>query len=318
MIPDNYQRKTLPGFLRFLASPVPWQHLYRQTLGKKHSIHPPAHWSLLSSVTENFDPLTFSPQEMTPLAAPDGSTWADPFVWQSDEKNYLFMEDWPTATPSGHLAVMELDQNGAQLHAPTPIISSGTHYSYPQIFKYDGQMWMLPENSASGRLQLYRCVEFPVRWIPDKILMEGIRYADPTLFEYEGRWWLFMTLGVGFYGVNTNLFLFSADSPLASEWIPHPKNPVVNGFHQSRPAGRIFSSQGRLYRPSQDCFKRYGNGLRIHEIIHLDAAHYEERCVRRIYPWKDDILGIHHLDICGNLVMTDVHLKSTTHQSSVR
>lgn len=312
MIPGKYQKRSLSALLQFLGTLVPWQHLYRQTFGKKHLTYPASHRSILSAVVEDFDPLTFSPSEMTMVSASDESTWADPFVWTSGGKTCLFEEEMPAGEASGHISVVELDPKGLPKGSPVPILKNNFHHSYPFIFQHDGQLWMLPESSSTNRLQLYRCVEFPYEWVPDKILMEGIRYADPTLFEHEGRWWLFITLGVGFYGVNTNLFLFSSDSPLSSDWRPHPMNPVVSGFHHSRPAGRLFRSKGRLFRPSQDCFIRYGNGLRINEVVHLDLEHYEERCVRTIKPWSSEILGLHHLEISDNLIMMDIHTLSKT------
>lgn len=316
MIPNSHSTRNLSAFLRFSASPVPWQHLYRRTFGRKHLTSGPAHWAILSSTTKSFDPLDFDPREMKPIPSPGGATWADPFCWRHEESRWLFMEDWPEGNPSAHLSVMELDPNGQPAGPPTPIICSETHYSYPCIFEYDGQLWMMPENSMSNGLQLYRCTEFPVQWIPDRVVMQGVRYADPTVFPHDGRWWMFITLGTGYFGVNTNLFLFHAENPISGKWTPHTMNPVVSGFHHSRPAGRPFMSNGRLFRPSQNCLKRYGHGLRISEITALDTRQYKETTVREILPWTDNILGIHHLDICGNLVMMDVHLKGTTHEPS--
>lgn len=310
MITSTYQNKSLSEFLQFLGTPVPWQHLYRQTFGKKHLTSPPSYRSILTSIIEDFDPLTFSPSEMTMVSAPDESTWADPFLWSSGGKTYLFEEELPVGKGQAHISVVELDSRGLPIGLPAPVIKDKFHYSYPFVFEYDGDLWMLPENSTSKRLQLHRCVEFPHKWVPDKILMEGVCYADPTLFEHEGRWWLFMTFGSGFYGVNTNLFLFSAESPLSNNWTPHPLNPIVSGFQHSRPAGRLFNSNGRLFRPSQDCFIRYGNGLRINEIVRLDPEHYEEKCVREIKPWSDEILGVHHLEISGDLILMDIHTLS--------
>ena len=305
---DGFQHLRNPGsLLSSLVTPAPWQHLYRKTVGRRHLACGPAQWSILSATTESFDPITFNPQEMTRLTAPSGGTWADPFLWSVGDARYVFVEEWFAGASCAHLSAVRLDSDGLPIGLPNPIISSATHYSYPFIFEHEGQLWMLPENSASGRLQLYRCLDFPYRWVPDRVLMEGTMYADPTLLEFNGVWWMFITLKTGFYGLNSNLFLFHAADPISDRWKPHPLNPIVSGFHHSRPAGRVFVSKGRLYRPAQDCFKRYGNGLRINEITRLDHEHYQETCVRKIHPWKDDIVGVHHLEISGNLVMMDIH-----------
>ena len=253
------------------------------------------------------DILSFFPKDTDGLLPLGHPTWADPFIWKKGEKTFLFFENWPTDCSCGRIATVELDSTGKFSGQPIDILSGGTHFSYPFVFEYDDQIWMLPENSSSGVLQLYRCIDFPYEWVPDRILMKGTRYADPTLFEHDGRWWLFLTLGTGLYGVNTNLFLFSADTPLSDSWTAHPQNPIVSGFHRSRPAGRIHSSNGRILRPSQDCFKRYGNGLRINEIIDLNLNTYKERSIRSLYPWQESIIGVHHVEIHDDLLMIDTH-----------
>ncbi len=301
-----HKRKDVQSLFRFLGTAVPWQYLYKRTLGKPRKQNGTLCWSILRSHQDGFDPLTFRPEQMIQVRSNDLTTRADPFHCTYQGQSYLFLEEWPKNTHSGHLSVMRLNEAGIPEEPPVAIVQNETHFSYPFTFEYQGTLWMLPENAGSNRLQIHRCLKFPHQWVPDKVLMQGMRYADPTLFEHDGRWWLFMTLGTGFHGVNTALFLFSADNPLSDDWTPHPMNPIVTGFHKSRSAGRIFSSKGKLYRPSQDCMKRYGHGLRISEIIHLDKERYEERCVNTFFPWKEEVHGIHHLEICGDRVFMDI------------
>jgi hypothetical protein len=110
--------------------------------------------------------------------------------------------------------------------------------------------------------------------------------------------------------------LFHAENPISSKWTPHPLNPIVSGFHHSRPAGRPFVANGRLFRPAQSCLKRYGHYLMFHEIIHMDVHRYAERCARKIKPWAEHILGIHHFDIRGNMVVMDMQISTPTAPSS--
>jgi hypothetical protein len=72
------------------------------------------------------------------------------------------------------------------------------------------------------------------------------------------------------------LFLFFADDPLTDSWKERPKRPMVSDASWSRPAGRIFESQGQLYRSAQDCLKSYGYGLRMNRILHLTETEYDE------------------------------------------
>ena len=65
-------------------------------------------------------------------------------------------------------------------------------------------------------------------------------------------------------------FLFHSEKLHSSEWIAHPKNPVVSDVTKSRPAGNIFNYNGKLIRPSQNSAKRYGYGIVYNEILILN------------------------------------------------
>jgi hypothetical protein len=102
------------------------------------------------------------------------------------------------------------------------------------------------------------------------------------------------------------LFLFSADSPLSHDWRPHPANPIVSDVSRARPAGKIFVDEGRLYRPSQDCSRRYGHALNVSEIVALDESRYEERVVTRSQPdWDPTLRATHSLARGGRLTVID-------------
>jgi hypothetical protein len=309
-IPPRHAKKNLPALCRFVRSLTAWQSVYKAVIGLLPQEAAPRQWSLLRWHGKSFDPLTFDPAQMTPVASPPGTTWADPSLCDFRSEECLFLEEWPPEEPCAHLSAIRLGDSEELLTPPVRVIENGSHFSYPFTFEYENELWMLPENSSSGLLQLYRCEDFPLKWSADEILMQGVRYADPTLFQHNGKWWLFMTLGIGFHRANSDLFLFSADKPVGGSWIPHPMNPVAASFGNARMAGRIFRSNGKLYRPSQDCLKRYGHGLCINEIICLDENRYEEKRIRRIHPWNSDIFGVHGLDVSANNVFVDVLSRS--------
>ncbi len=115
---------------------------------------------------------------------------------------------------------------------------------------------MLSETAARRRVELYRASRFPDEWTLERVLLRNVRATDATLLRHEGRWWLFVALAVeGGHAVD-ELALFSSGS-LDGEWKPHPLNPVVSDVRSARPAGRIFSRNGQLIRPAQDCSRVY-------------------------------------------------------------
>lgn len=240
------------------------------------------------------------------LVPPRDRFWADPYVFRRDDRYYVFVEEYLYATHRAHLSVLVLKQDGTHT-APVPIITQPHHLSYPHLFTWHGELYLVPESKANRTIEVYRCTEFPHRWTLETRLMENVDAVDATLLEHGGRWWLFANL-VENRGASSwdELYLFSADSPLSNTWTPHPANPIVSDVTRARPAGRIFLKDGKLYRPSQNSAYRYGYGLNINEITELTESRYSERVVARTEPtWDPEIFGVHTLAADGGLTVID-------------
>lgn len=267
-------------------------------------------WHLLIGQADPAEVLSLNPAAMRKLIAPGDRYWADPFGWKGKGQFFVFCEEVFYRERKGHISVLSVDVHTGIVAAAQSVVEEPYHLSYPFLFEFEGTLYMLPESGFSNVLNLYRCVEFPERWEKVRPLFEGVQYYDPTLHEHEGRWWLFVTVRNPrrLQLPDHDLLLFSAESPLAEQWTPHPANPVVRSFRRARPGGRIFSANGKLYRPSQNCLFRYGASLNINEIVRLDSEGYEERLVKDLRPsWDASYVGLHHLDWHEGVVLMDAH-----------
>jgi hypothetical protein len=263
-------------------------------------------WFLLCGPAAQAARLNPQPATLQKLLPPKDRVWADPFLWKRGDDVFIFCEEWIYRRPHGHISVMQLARDGSTVSLPTPVLTADHHLSYPFLFEWEGALHMMPEAGAGRSLDVFRCEEFPHRWRKRATLMRNLRYADATLIQYQGKWWLFITLKRGLFALSRDLFVFSADNPLAAEWTPHPANPVVRSFSSARPAGPLFELNGRLFRPSQDCLIRYGHSLRINEITQLDATHYEEHTVTKVGPdWEAGIRAVHHVDWRADMLVMD-------------
>ena len=45
--------------------------------------------------------------------------------------------------------------------------------SYPQVFKWGDEFYMVPETVAAYEVRLYKALEFPFKWVFVKTLMKG-------------------------------------------------------------------------------------------------------------------------------------------------
>jgi len=241
----------------------------------------------------------------TRLMPPKDRDWADPFVVEKSGRYYIFFEELPYAAGKAHIAMLELDRAG-RVSAPQRVLEADHHLSYPYVFEHDGQLWMLPESARNRRVELYRCVDFPLQWKRERVLLDDVRLVDATLYRTADRWWMFAnSAAAGSRMFDDELHLFHAER-LSGEWRPHPKNPVKSDARSSRPAGALFSRNGALYRPAQVCVPRYGAGLAIHRILKLTPEDYAERLVERMLPPPESgLFGLHTMNRAGDLLVVD-------------
>lgn len=251
--------------------------------------------------------LDFDHRTGVELDAPAGRYWADPFLFEEGGTTWLFYEEYVYATGLGHIAVGRLD--GDTMTPVGPALQTGTHLSYPFVFRHGGEIFMVPETGATKRLEVWRATDFPTGWELHATALEGHACADTVFHEADEQWWIFTNICRDSLGdFSSELHLFSADGPDLKRVVPHPLNPVVIGSRRARGAGRITAQDGRLFRPSQDnSHGTYGYGLNVMEIEALSATEYRERRVRHLTAADaPGLIGCHHVDVLGDRVVYDV------------
>jgi len=244
------------------------------------------------------------------IAPPKDRFWADPFVIARNDKFYVFYEELVYAENKGRIAVLVIDKQG-NIESRLPVLETPYHLSYPFLFEFEDDLYMIPESKQNRTVELYKCTEFPHQWEFQKNLMEACMATDATLVEHQGKWWLFVSQ-VETEGASTwdELFLYYSDSPLSTHWNPHPLNPVVSDVRSARPAGQLFRRHGRLFRPSQNSSGHYGYGFNICEVIKMTETDYEERVVEQVEPkWDKNIISTHTFNYAGGMTVIDGQLR---------
>ncbi|WP_377834997.1 glucosamine inositolphosphorylceramide transferase family protein [Acidimangrovimonas pyrenivorans] len=232
---------------------------------------------------------------------------ADPFLFEHDQALYCFFESYSYRDGLGHIAVGRIEDDG--LTEIGPALTRPYHLSFPFIFRHAGEIFMMPETHQAGRIEIWRCTDFPTGWTLHATTLDGVGAADPVLLQHGADWWLFANLCNDSIGdLSSELHLFRIDGPDLT-WIePHPLNPVVIGSEVARGGGRVVEIGGRLLRPSQDNSGRsYGRGLNLMEIVALSPTSYEERRIRHLSAdFLPGLIGCHHLDAAAGRVVIDV------------
>lgn len=260
-------------------------------------------WFLLFDIREEMSTSLWRFKRITP---PKDRFWADPFIISRDNKYFIFIEELIYSSQKGHISVIVMDKNGA-FESPVRVLERPYHLSYPFIFDFENDVYMIPESVANRTVELYKCIAFPHKWEFQKNLMENCNVVDSTLHYWKGKWWLFAsqaeTEGASRWD---ELFIYYSDSPLSNNWTPHPKNPVVSDVKSARPGGCLFMRDEHLYRPSQNCSRHYGYGFNICEITKLTELEYEEKIVSKIEPkWDKDLISTHTVNYKDGLTIID-------------
>jgi hypothetical protein len=236
------------------------------------------------------------------LEPPYGEFYADPFPLVHDGGRVLFFEHYTRQRGHGAISYVEIQADGLPSE-PRPALSSDHHLSYPFVFRWQDDLFMIPA-TRSGT-ELYRCEAFPDRWRLEHEAFDGVRVNDPTVLVDDGRVWLFANAVRAGAKQNEELHLFWSDSP-SGNWTAHPWNPVVCDVRSARPAGRIFRRSGKLLRPSQDCSERYGYATVFNRIERMTETEYREVPVARIEPdWLPGNLGTHTYNSDGGIEAVD-------------
>lgn len=118
----------------------------------------------------------------TPLPF-DGHTWyADPLLYHHGEERWIFCEAFDLAAGRGDIAAIPLADDGS-LGKPQVVLSTGSHLSFPTVFDWRGEIWMIPESSACHTIDLYRCTEFPGKWEQAARFPVGCELCDTILLD---------------------------------------------------------------------------------------------------------------------------------------
>lgn len=235
-----------------------------------------------------------------------GEAWADPFIHVENGETFIFFEKLVYREGRGLISVGRLRDGRFEFIGD--VLDLEHHLSYPFIFRHGGELYMTPERYQADRVEVWRCVEFPLKWELHSTALEGRSPADTSLFFDGTDWWLFTNLSEKFYMDHcAELHIFKVDGPDLKSLTPHEGNPVVIGSQFARNGGRVVMRDGRIFRPAQaNTFGVYGYGLNIMEVSRLSLNEYEEKQVRFYGPdFRPGLMGLHHLDAGGGHFVVD-------------
>lgn len=222
---------------------------------------------------------------------------ADPFMVYDGSIWYMFFEVMNACINQGEIA-LATSSDGFSWTYKQIVLHEPFHLSYPYVFKWKNDYYMIPESYQASSVRLYKAINFPAKWSFVKTLLDGSDYVDSSIFYFDSRWWLFTSSTK-----NNILRLYHANEPIGP-WTEHLKSPVIeNNASISRPAGKVFEFEHRIFRYTQDSESVYGKQVRVFEIIELTTTSYKEKeatgnPILKASGTGWNATGMHHIDPC--------------------
>ncbi len=217
--------------------------------------------------------------------------FADPFILKVDDNYIYVLAEELIFGKKGTIVLLKVKRGTYNLIERKTILKLETHLSYPHIVKCGESIYVIPENSESGKLSAYQFDSDmealnPVGVIADEPLI------DATLLGYRDVHYLIATK---LPDSLKDAYLYKYDSS-DKKFKKNNSDPVIIGLSSSRMGGAFFVVDDNIYRPAQDCEHGYGKALTIFQVDSFEPT-YKEHKLFRLEPcsWKYN-LGLHTLN----------------------
>jgi hypothetical protein len=223
---------------------------------------------------------------------------ADPFMLRAKGRWYMFFEVMNRQTHKGEIG-LAISADGLTWAYQQIVLAEPFHLSYPYVFEWMQDYYMVPESYQAKSVRLYKASQFPTQWQFVRTLLNGPYLVDASLFQCRDAWWLFTETNPAL--THDTLRLYYAHD-LHGPWQEHPESPIIAGnAHIARPAGRVVRVGDGLIRYAQDCHPIYGTEVRAFAITDLTTKHYREHAIDEEpmltgsgNGWN--ACGMHHVD----------------------
>lgn len=216
---------------------------------------------------------------------------ADPFFVKEKDTFYLFFEHKKNKSNGDVGLLTSIDGKNYQYRGT--VLTQKFHLSYPQVFKYRNNFYMIPESKQANAVLLYKAYHFPFDWRICDTLVNNVRLKDPSIYVSDS-----LNIMVA-SDDKLNMYMYQADS-LLGKWKLH-KKPIALMGTEARAGGRFFADKKGLILPIQNCTNGYGYGLSLYRFSFKDGSYI----VKRESPFflkankeiKEFNAGMHQLDI---------------------
>ncbi len=240
------------------------------------------------------------PLDVSWVKSPFKDRWfADPFILDvTDTKIFVLAEEVRYKSPKGRIVKLSINRDSLAIEKRETLLETETHLSFPNIYRRDGRVFIAPENAQEGKQHLYE-------YNPES---DNLRFVQ-TICE-DCVWDATIT-----DAFDSRLLMFASHRDDYSldiyEWEDRvkrfiPFKSVYSEERNSRMGGAVFTYDGKLYAPFQNCSRTYGGNLDI-KVIQFENDDFSFSTVKQLFsPHPKYREGLHTLNNYKGIVVIDV------------
>lgn len=192
--------------------------------------------------------------------------FADPFPFIYQNKHYIFVEIMDKYTERGSIGVCCIE-DGCKV---TEIIREEFHMSYPNVFEWNDNIYMIPETYQAEQIRLYKCIEFPYKWQLDSILYQGSKVVDFSFYINQNNLYG-IAYDIGTETWSNRYFVCDLCYQEMKEIFPEKINVI-----DKRPGGNFILKGIDKYIPLQECQRCYGEYLHFVKVNQFNEDIFEQ------------------------------------------
>lgn len=237
------------------------------------------------------------------VKAPRNKWYADPFILDVTNNDIVVLvEEFTYSINRGRLAKLVIDKSTYRIKSEKIILDLSTHLSFPAILRLGDNIYIYPENSASGKSTLY-CYTYQDDSLVVVDTLSELPLTDAIMAEVDGEDYMFATK---IPTQNSNILTIYASEKKIGLY--RPIQTIALADNTARSAGNVFIDGNRVIRPAQNCNGGYGVGLVFQEVIKKDNGKFVLKELFRKNPLRGYI-GMHTYNQYKGYAIVDLHTR---------
>lgn len=252
-----------------------------------------------------------------------GGWFADPFILSVvGNRIEVLVEEMMLDRPEAEITVrgktvrrhwarisrLEIERENGRyfLRRVVPVIEDETHYSFPAIYRFDGKIFICPENNEANAAPIFE-YDAAAGTATRAGTLCAAPLTDAVLFDGFGEWLCFSTREGEETANGRELGVYrSSTGKWNGPYEERPFEEIAFPDATARGAGYFLKlNDGRIVRVAQDCNHRYGEAVVFYE-MKRENGKFSYREIARHFPVSPVMhYGQHTFNTFGNLAVVD-------------